>query len=91
MAVRIFVGFGGTAPGQMTDGICEWHRTRVYVLPEIEGISSRLWEKLANKTCEIRPMFGKDGSRVYADYANHEIVREIGGKRIRIATMVEEG
>lgn len=87
----IYVGVGGTAPGEWKDGVCEWHDTRVYVHPLIDGISDKLWKRIYNETNEIRPMFGKDGSKVYADMDEYEIVRIVSGKRIVIANITEVG
>ena len=87
----IYVGLGGTAPGEWKDGSCEWHDTKRYVHPLIDGISANLWKRIYNETNEIRPMFGKDGSKVYADMDEWEIVRILNGKRIRIANITEVG
>lgn len=87
----IYVGFGGTAPGEWENGSCIWHDTKVYVHPLIDGISDNLWKRIANETNEIRPMYGKDGSKVYADFDEYEIVRILNGKRIKIANITEVG
>ena len=87
----IYVGQGGTAPGEWENGSCIWHHTKVYVHPLIEGISDNLWKRIYNETNEIRPMFGKDGSKVYCDMDNYQIVRRINGKEIKIANITEVG
>lgn len=88
---EIYVGIGGTAPGEWKDGSCEWHNTKVYVHSLIDGISNNLWKRIYNETNEIRPMFGKDGSKVYADMDEWQIVRVVNGKRIKIANITEVG
>ena len=87
----IYVGVGGTAPGEWENGSCIWHDTKVYVHPLIDGISENLWKKIYNETNEIRPMFGKDGSKVYCDMDNYQIVRKINGKEIKSANITEVG
>lgn len=87
----IYVGLGGTAPGEWKDGCCNWHHTKMYVHPLIEGISENLWKRIYNETNEIRPMYGKDGSAVYTDIDEYQIVRMIGNKRIKIANITEVG
>ena len=87
----IFVGNGGTAPGEWENGRCIWHDTKVYVQPLIEGISDSLWKKIYNETNDFRPMFGKDGSAVYCDMDNYQIVRKLNGKLIKIANITEVG
>ena len=87
---EIFVGLGTTLPpvdedGYMTCG--EWEHERVYVSPLIEGISDNLWKRIYNKTNEDRPMFGHDGSAVYLDEDNWQIVRKIGKQIIKIANV----
>ena len=88
---EIYVGLGGTAPGEMNNGSCIWHHTKVYVHPLIEGISENLWKRIYNETNEFRPMFGKDGSAVYTDMDEYQIVRKINGKLIKIANITEVG
>ena len=92
MATRkeIFVGFGDTHPpvdenGHMTYG--QWEHEKVYVIPLIDGISDNLWKKIYNETNEYRPMYGKDGSAVYLDDDNWQIVRKVGGQIIKIANV----
>jgi len=92
MATRkeIFVGLGTTHPpvdeyGCMTHG--EWEHEKVYVVPLIDGISDNLWKKIYNETNEYRPMYGKDGSAVYLDDENWQIVRKIGKQIIKIANV----
>ena len=87
----IYVGVGGTAPGEWENGSCIWHDTKVYVHPLIDGISDNLWKKIYNETNEHHPMFGKDGSAVYLDDDNWQIVRKVGGKLIKIANVTEVG
>ncbi len=87
----IYVGKGTPACGGWIDGRCEFHDSRRYVHPLIEGISANLWRKIYNETNEIRPMYGHDGSKVYTDIDEYEIVREVNGKRIRIANITEVG
>lgn len=87
---QIFVGLGRTFPpvddeGRMTSG--EWEHERVYVVPLIDGISDNLWKRIYNETNEDRPMFGKDGSRVYYDDEAWQIVRKIGKQIIPIANV----
>ncbi len=92
MATRkeIFVGLGTTHPvvdedGYMTCG--QWEHEKVYVVPLIDGISDNLWKKIYNETNEYRPMYGKDGSAVYLDDDNWQIVRKIGKQIIKIANV----
>lgn len=87
----IYVGLGGTAPGDWKNGSLLWHHTKMYVHPLIDGISDNLWKKIFNETNDLRPMYGKDGSAVYCDLDEYEIVRIINGKRIRIANITEVG
>lgn len=87
----IYVGFGGTAPGELKDGQCIWHDTKMYVHPLIEGISDNLWKRIYNETNDYKPMFGKDGSKVYTDLDEWGIFRVVNGKRIRIANITEVG
>ena len=87
----IYVGVGGTAPGEWIDGSCVWHETKVYVHPLINGISENLWKRIYNETNEYRPMFGKDGSAVFTDMDEYQIVRKVNGKRIAIANITEVG
>lgn len=87
----IYVGFGGTAPGEWENGSCVWHDIKVYVHPLIEGISDNLWKRLWNETNEYRPMYGKDGSAVYYDDEAYQIVRKIGGNVIPIANVTYVG
>lgn len=85
MAVQkaIFVGLGDTVPP--VDGFGVWEHEKVYVHPLIEGISDNLWKRIWNETNEYRPMFGKDGSAVYLDDDNWQIVRKVGKTIIKIA------
>lgn len=87
----IYVGHGGTAPGEWKDGVCNWHRTKLYVHPLIEGISENLWKKIINETSEFNPMFGRDGSAVYADMDQWRVIRNINGREIKIANITEVG
>ena len=87
----ILVGNGGTVPGEWNNGSCVWHHTKVYVHPLIDGISENLWKKIYNETNDYRPMFGKDGSAVYCDEENYQIVRKVNGKLIKIADITEVG
>ena len=87
----IFVGQGGTVPGEWNNGSCVWHHTKVYVHPLIDGISDNLWKKIYNETNDYRPMLGKDGSKVFYDEDNYQIVRKLNGKRIVIANVTEVG
>ena len=87
----IYVGVGGTAPGEWENGSCVWHDTKVYVHPLIDGISDNLWKKIYNETNDYRPMLGKDGSKVYCDMDNYQIVRKLNGKEIKIANITEVG
>lgn len=87
----IYVGVGGTAPGEWNNGSCIWHDTKVYVHPLIDGISDNLWKRIFNETNDCRPMFGKDGSKVYCDMDNYQIVRKLNGKEIKIANITEVG
>ena len=87
----IFVGDGGTMPGEWGNGSCIWHHTKVYVHPLIDGISDSLWKRIYNETNDFRPMFGKDGSAVYCDMDNWQIVRKLNGKLIKIANITEVG
>ena len=87
----IYVGVGGTAPGEWENGSCIWHHTKLYVHPLIEGISENLWKRIANETCYVRPMYGKDGSAVYADFDEYAIFRKLNGKLIKIANITEVG
>lgn len=87
----IYCGIGGTAPGEWENGRCEWHNTKVYVHPLIDGISPALWQKIVNTTNEARPMCGKDGSKVYADFEEWGVFRRIGSDVIRIANITEVG
>lgn len=90
----IFVGLGDTVPpvddnGYTTYGI--WEHEKVYVHPLIEGISANLWKRIYNETSEYHPMFGKDGSAVYLDDENWQIVRKIGKQIIKIANVTAVG
>ena len=87
----IYVGAGSTAPGELRDGCCMWHDTKVYVHPLIEGISDKLWKRIFNETNEYRPMYGKDGSAVYTDMDGWQIIRKVGKQLIRIANITEVG
>ena len=87
----IYVGVGGTAPGDWENGSCVWHDTKVYVHPLIDGISDNLWKRIANETCYVRPMYGKDGSAVYADFDEYAIFRKVDGKLFKIANITEVG
>ena len=66
-AKSVFVGFGGTTPGERENGSCIWRRTKIFVHPLIDGISDSLWKRIYNETNDFRPMFGKDGSKVFTD------------------------
>lgn len=81
----IFVGLGDTVPP--VDGFGAWEHERVYVHPLIEGISDNLWKRIYNETNEYRPMYGKDGSSVYLDDDNWQIVRKIGKQIVKIANV----
>ena len=81
----IFVGLGGTVPP--VQGFGQWEHERVYVHPLIDGISDNLWKKIYNTTTEFFPMYGKDGSKVYLDDDNWQIVRVVNGKKIKIANV----
>ena len=86
----IFVGLGTTHPpvdddGYITSGV--WEHEKIYVHPLIDGISDNLWKKIYNTTDEDRPMYGKDGSEVFLDEDNWQIVRVVGGKTIKIANV----
>ena len=83
---EIFVGLGTTHPP--VDGCGEWEHERVYVVPLIDGISDNLWKRIYNETNEYRPMYGHDGSAVYLDDDNWQIVRKIGKQIIKIANVV---
>ena len=83
---EIFVGFGDTHPP--VDCFGEWEHEKVYVVPLIDGISENLWKRIYNETNEYRPMYGKDGSAVYLDDENWQIVRKIGKQIIKIANVV---
>ena len=83
---EIFVGLGDTHPPVDGDGI--WEHERVYVVPLIDGISDNLWKRIYNETNDYRPMYGKDGSAVYLDDENWQIVRRVNGKTIKIANVV---
>ena len=92
MAIQkaIFVGLGDTHPpvdddGYTTFGI--WEHEKVYVHPLINGISDNLWKRIYNETNEYRPMYGKDGSKVYLDDENWQIVRKVNGQTIKIANV----
>jgi hypothetical protein len=92
MATRkeIFVGLGTTHPpvdeyGRTTCG--QWEHEKVYVVPLIDGISDNLWKRIYNETNEYRPMYGHDGSAVYLDDDNWQIVRKIGKQIIKIANV----
>lgn len=85
----IFVGLGDTHPP--VDGFGQWEHEKVYVHPLIDGISDSLWKKIYNTTNEYRPMLGKDGSKVYLDDDNWQIVRVINGNTIRIANVTAVG
>lgn len=87
----IYAGFGGTAPGDWENGSCEWHDIKVYVHPLIDGISETLWKKLWGETNEDKPMFGKDGSKVYYDDERYQIIRRLNGKEIPIANVTYVG
>ena len=92
MATRkeIFVGLGTTHPPVDEDGYTtcgQWEHEKVYVVPLIDGISDNLWKKIYNETNEYRPMYGKDGSAVYLDDDNWQIVRKIGKQIIKIANV----
>lgn len=92
MATRkeIFVGLGTTHPSVDEDGYMtcgQWEHEKVYVVPLIDGISDNLWRKIYNETNEYRPMYGKDGSAVYLDDDNWQIVRKIGKQIIKIANV----
>ena len=83
---EIFVGLGDThAP---VDGFGEWEHERVYVVPLIDGISDNLWKRICNETNDYRPMYGKDGSAVYLDDENWQIVRKVNGKTVKIANVI---
>ena len=82
---EIFVGLGDTHP--VDDWCGEWEHEKVYVVPLIDGISDNLWKRIYNETNEYRPMFGKDGSAVYLDDENWQIVRKIGKQIIKIANV----
>ena len=41
-----------------------------------------------NETNDYRPMYGKDGSAVYLDDENWQIVRKANGKLVKIANVV---
>lgn len=85
----IYVGVGGTAPGEWENGSCLWHDTKVYVHPLIEGLSDNLWKRIFNETNEYRPMYGKDGSAVYTDMDGWQIIRKVGKQLIKIANITE--
>lgn len=87
----IFVGLGDTVPGDWENGSCIWHHAKVYVHPLIDGISDNLWKRIYKETNEIRPMYGKDGSAVYTDMDEWQIVRKIGKKLVKIANITEVG
>jgi hypothetical protein len=82
---EIFVGLGDTHPP--VDGFGEWEHEKVYVVPLIDGISDNLWKRIYNETNEYRPMYGHDGSAVYLDDDNWQIVRKIGKQIIKIANV----
>ena len=83
---EIYVGLGDTHPP--VDGFGEWEHEKVYVVPLIDGISDNLWKRIYNETNEYRPMYGKDGSAVYLDDDNWQIVRKIGKQIVKIANVV---
>lgn len=85
MGKEIFVGLGDTFPP--ADGCGIWEHEKVYVHPLIDGISDNLWKRIYNETNEYRPMYGKDGSAVYLDDENWQIVRKVDGKIIKIANV----
>ena len=87
----IYVGLGDTVPGEWENGSCIWHHSKRYVHPLIDGISDNLWKKIYEETNEYRPMYGKDGSAVYFDDDNWQIVRKVNGKLIKIANVTEVG
>ena len=87
----IYVGIGGTAPGEWENGGCVWHHTKVYVHPLIDGISDNLWKRIYNETNDLRPMCANDGSAVYLDEDNWQIVRKVGKQIIKIADITEVG
>ena len=87
----IYVGVGGTAPGEWKDGSCLWHDTKLYVHPLIDGISDRLWKKIVDETCESRPMYGRDGSAVWFDCDEYQVVRKVDGALVKIANVTEVG
>jgi len=88
---KIYAGEGGTVPGEWKNGSCIWHHTKIYVHPLIDGISDALLVRICNETCEFRPMYGKDGSAVYADMDEYRIFRKVNGQRIIIANITEVG
>lgn len=88
---EIFVGLGTTHPPVDDDGytVCgQWEHERVYVVPLMDGISDNLWKRIYETTNDYRPMYGKDGSAVYYDDENWQIVRKVNGKTIKIANVV---
>ena len=87
----IYCGIGGTAPGDWENGSCVWNETKLFVHPLIDGISPNLWKRIVNETNESRPMYGKDGSKVYADFEEWGVFRRIGSDVIRIANITEVG
>lgn len=87
---QIFVGLGATHPPVDEDGFMtcgQWEHERVYVVPLIDGISDNLWKRIYNETNEYHPMYGHDGSAVYLDDDNWQIVRKIGKQIIKIANV----
>jgi hypothetical protein len=84
---EIYVGFGDTFPPE--DGSCgKWSREKVFVIPLIDGISDNVWKQIYKKTNEYKPMYEEDGSAVFCDDENWQIVRKVGGKCVKIADIV---
>ena len=82
---EIYVGLGDTHPDDDWSG--KWEHEKVYVHPLIDGMSDNLWKRIYNETNEYRQMYGKDGSAVYLDEDNWQIVRKIGKKIVKIANI----